>query len=492
MKRKALKNICSLLVLQIITLICGFIIPKLIIINYGSNTNGLISSISKFLTYITLLEFGIGPVIKSLLYKPIANNTKDEIINILYASTKFFRKISLFFIIYVVLLSIFMPLIINEFDTLYTLSLVIIMSLSIFFEYYFGITYKLFLDADQKTYVVSMIQSISLILNLIVVIFLIKLKCSIQIIKLITALIYIIRPIIYNIYVKLKYKIDFSKADKNYVIRKKFDGIYQHIAYVVHNNNDIVILTLFSSLNNISIYYIYLIVINSIKSILQSITSGIEAILGDMIVKNIDINSKFRKYEIVYYTILTIFFIASYTLISPFVYVYTSKIKDINYVIPLLGYLIVITEFIWAIRLPYSSIVHAKGDFKEVKIPAIIEIIVNILLSILLVFKYNLIGVVIGTLIAMLIRTSHFIYYASKYILKRNIMYSIKNIFFMVLESILVINILNNSLNIEIINYYIWIIEAIKVILISVLIVIPINIFIYKKEVHNGFNFSNN
>ena len=52
---KTRKNIITSLLLRIITIICGFIIPKIIISNYGSNVNGLVSSISQFLGYIVLL-----------------------------------------------------------------------------------------------------------------------------------------------------------------------------------------------------------------------------------------------------------------------------------------------------------------------------------------------------------------------------------------------------------------------------------------------------
>lgn len=54
----AIKNIYTSLMSQIITIICGFIVPKLIIENFGSSVNGLVNSITQFLAYITLLESG--------------------------------------------------------------------------------------------------------------------------------------------------------------------------------------------------------------------------------------------------------------------------------------------------------------------------------------------------------------------------------------------------------------------------------------------------
>ena len=53
--KKALYNIITNLILQFFVIIYGFIVPKMIISNYGSNVNGLISSITHFLAYISLL-----------------------------------------------------------------------------------------------------------------------------------------------------------------------------------------------------------------------------------------------------------------------------------------------------------------------------------------------------------------------------------------------------------------------------------------------------
>lgn len=50
---------------QIVVLICGFVLPRLILVYYGSNTNGLVSSITQFLNLISFLELGVGVVVQS-------------------------------------------------------------------------------------------------------------------------------------------------------------------------------------------------------------------------------------------------------------------------------------------------------------------------------------------------------------------------------------------------------------------------------------------
>ena len=149
--KKAIINILSTITLQLVTIICGFIVPRLIIDKFGSNVNGLINSITQFLAYITLLESGFGPVVKSVLYKPIAKKDKTTIQEILKTSEKFFRKIAYIFLAYIFALCILLPLVVsNEFDTIFTTSLVAIIAISTFAEYYFGMTYKLYLQAEQK------------------------------------------------------------------------------------------------------------------------------------------------------------------------------------------------------------------------------------------------------------------------------------------------------------------------------------------------------
>lgn len=122
---------------------------------------------------------------------------------------------------------------------MYTLSLVLIISISTLAEYYFGMTYKLYLQAEQKTYITSIIQMVGYILNTLAIIVLVKCNASIQVVKLVSSIIFVLRPIVQNIYVRKKYNINLKDADKDYQLKQKWDGLAQHIAAVIHNNTDI-------------------------------------------------------------------------------------------------------------------------------------------------------------------------------------------------------------------------------------------------------------
>lgn len=483
--KRAIYNIITNLAMQVAAIVYGFVIPKIIIDYFGSDVNGLVSSITQFLAYITLLESGFGPVVKAAFYKPIANKDNNVIASIIKTSEKFFRRIALIFVLYIIILCVVFPLIAKaDFDAIFTISLVAIIAISTFAEYYFGMAYRLFLQAKQKTYIVSIIQAVTYILSVVAVVILALLGCNILVIKLVSGLIFVIRPLAQNIYVKRKYNIKFDGASSNYPIKQKWDGLAQHIAAVIHGNTDVTVLTIFTTLAEVSVYSVYYLVIAGVKRIVQSFNNGLDASFGDMIAKKEDDNlrKKFSAYELLYMIIATIVFTTTIVMITPFVEVYTKGVTDADYIRPLFGCLLAVSEFIWAIRLPYSSIALAAGHFKETRKGAWIEAIVNIVLSVILVFHFGLIGVAIGTIVAMLIRTVEFVYHANKYILKRSVWSSVGKIAVSVITTAVVVFVMS-FVNFESLDSFgAWIIRALVVFIIVSTTSFLFYFALYRKE----------
>lgn len=228
-----------------------------------------------------------------------------------------------------------------------------------------------------------------------------------------------------------------------------------------------------------------MLVIRGIKSIIQAFTGGVDASFGDMIAKGEQkqLNKSFKTYELFYYTITTIAYTCTIILIVPFIAVYTFGITDTNYIRPLFAILLVLAEFVWAIRLPYSSITLAAGHFKETQKGAWVEAISNIVISLILVWKYGIVGVAIGTLVAMLIRTVEFVYHTNKYILERKQSESTIR-FGIIAIQLIVVALLSKLLpTYEFTNYLIWIKYACMVLILTLIVVLPINLIVYKKDV---------
>jgi len=489
--KRALKNIFASIIQNLVVILCGFIVPKLIITHYGSNVNGLINSITQFLAYISLLDTGIGAVVKSKLYKPIANNDKHEIENILGAISKFYKVLAGIFLVYIIGLCFVYPMLVNkEFDNLFTISLLVIISFSTMAEYLFGLTYSIFLQADQKTYINVYFRIITIILNTIGTVALVLIGTNILLVKMLSSIFFVLRPLTLKLFVNKKYNFNIKNADKDYKLENKWDGLAQHIASVVHGNTDIAVLTIFSNLIEVSVYSIYAMVISGVKNFVEALIGGIDATFGDMIAKNEKqaLNDSFRLYETLYITIVTIVFSCTLILIVPFVKIYTSGITDADYIRPTFSFFIVIAEFMHVLRLPYINLTYAAGHFKQTMIGAWFEAISNIVISIILVFKFGIIGVAIGTLFAMSIRTIEFNYHSSKYILNRNVVNSFLKPFLSIIEIIIMFIIFNSISIIKIDSYITWIIYALIIFITSVIFVILINFIFYKNDMIKAKN----
>ncbi|MDD4776404.1 MAG: hypothetical protein PHG75_07825, partial [Syntrophomonas sp.] len=89
---KALNNLVANLVLQLVTAVCGFILPALFIGHYGSEVNGMIGSLKQFIAYLSLVEGGVGAASVVALYSPLARQDGAAINGILSATRVFYRK----------------------------------------------------------------------------------------------------------------------------------------------------------------------------------------------------------------------------------------------------------------------------------------------------------------------------------------------------------------------------------------------------------------
>ena len=84
--KKLAWNTISGLLLQATTVICGFVLPRAILNRFGSDVNGLLNSIAQFLQMIAFLELGVGAVIQSALYRPLADRDSAKISQVLFHS----------------------------------------------------------------------------------------------------------------------------------------------------------------------------------------------------------------------------------------------------------------------------------------------------------------------------------------------------------------------------------------------------------------------
>lgn len=418
MKNKVtLLNMISGVVLQFFPLVSGFILPKIILTCFGSEVNGLVSSLNQFLSYITLVEGGITGVIVANLYKPIVEQDNNKISSILVTADRFYKKIGALFIAYSVILSIIYPLHFKtEFTFSYVCSLTLILSLTLLIQYMYSLTLRTLLNADKKGYVVNFTQTLIVIFNVLFALISVFIYPSIHVLKLISGSLFLLQPLIFNRYVKKNYKIDWKVEPDNSLIKSRWNGFAINLAAFIHNSTDVTVLTFLANLKTVSIYSVYSLVSSGIKQMINACLSGIAHTVGQAYAKKNwkELNQKLDIYE--YIVLILVFFLFTVTalLITPFVQLYTKDIVDTDYNQPLFGFLLVLAEALYLIKLPHLNLAYSANKFKEITVPAYIEAMLNIMISVALVKWIGLIGVTIGTIVGMTYRMVFHVYYTSK------------------------------------------------------------------------------
>lgn len=486
--KKAMYNTISALTYEVVAVICGLILPRLILSRFGSSYNGITSSITQFLQVVILLRAGVGGVTRAALYKPLADKNYHEISAIIRATEIFMRKVAAIFAVALVVFASVYPFLVNdEFEWLFAFSLVLIIGISTFVQNYFGITYQMLLQADQCQHVYSVFQIITTVLNTCIAAVLIKAGFSIHIVKLGSALVFSLNPILINIYCKRKYRIDKTVKPNQTAIKQRWDAFSQTVSFFVHNNTDVIVLTCFTNTKEVSVYTVYNYVISNLQNILYNFVNGFGAAFGNMFAKNEKqlMHKNLKIFELIVFGLTSILYSVAGVLIVPFALLYTKGINDVDYSRPIFALLVTIAGSISCFRLPYQTIVEAVGHFKQTRNGAMIEAGLNIVLSVILVIKFGMIGVAIGTLVATIFRTFQYAIYLSKNILTRSIFIFIGHIAINAIIAVLAYFVSCFMFDMNVTTWFEWIILAIKVTLVTVAASAVLHFVFYHKDIKN-------
>lgn len=492
MNKKLLKlNLITTIILQLVIAVSGLIIPRIIIGHFGSEVNGLISSITQFLNYIQLLEGGIYGVITAALYKALADNDNEKISGIMKAVNIFFRKIALIYIIYSLVIALVFPIIAGgSFSFNYIFSLILIIAVGTFIQYFFSLPYRILIAANRRGYIVSIAHIVFLLFNIFFTLIVAEFYPDIHILKTMSTIAFLVQPLIFGVYVKRNFKIDKSCKPDNFALEQRWSGFGQNLAFFVHKNTDVVILTFFRGLKTVSVYSVYSSIINAVRGLISSVSSSIGPTFGNILVtKNLkDTNEFFDDFELLTSFLSFLSFTCAIVLIVPFVSVYTSNVTDISYVEPVFATLFCLAEAIYVFRAPYITAAYSAGHFKQTAKYAYAEAGINIIISLLLVHFLGLIGVAIGTLVSMTYRMIMHVYYINKNILYRPIAKFVKSFLVFGLSGTLSSLIINFLIKITVTNYLSWFVFALITGSITLSIFSLATFIFYKRELSQIFN----
>ena len=483
-KKREIKNIIYLSISQLITISISIILPRLYLVNYGSEVNGLLNSTNQFLIYLSLFEAGIGTVTLQALYGPIANKETGLINGILSATNQYYRKTGLLYLIGLLLLSIIYPIMADTNLNYFEISLIVFFSgFANVILFFFQGKYNLLLQAEGKNYIISNLNTIINILIAIAKIILILNGFNAVDIIIASFFIRLLQSIYVVYYIKKNYLwIDLSVAPRTELLSQKNYSLIHQFAGMVFQNTDILLLTFFCDLKIVSVYSIYKMVVSHIESVLSILTNSINFAMGQLFQVNKNrFSTAIDTFEIFYSACSFALFSVALTLYTPFIELYTAGIHDKDYLDPFLPVLFVTISLLTIMRTPMLYTINYAGHFKLTTPQSIIETIINLVVSIIGVQFWGIYGVLLGTIIALFYRTNDIIIYANTKILKRS---PVKT-YFIYAVNICMMLILQYFFNVFTINIFSWtsfIFAGLCCTAISLIAMLLINIVIFREN----------
>lgn len=406
--KKVFLNILADTIPYILIGIVGIIKVTVLIKYLGDTGNGYYQFINQVITYVFLAQCGFTDAVIYKLYKPFAEDNKDDINAIYSGSRKTFKKIG--YIILLIIIATTLGLyFFASFENGYKLPSLLsffIISVSYLIPFFWKKqAYQAVVSANQEKYLytfpTNIIKLVCDILTIIAVLIfknLVAIAVTILIVKIIEEI--IIEKLIEKKYPWLK-EIERKDTSSNKMIK---DLAWYQVGYLVTNNTDSILLMAFLGPISVSIYSSYNYILRFLNEIIARINNGAIYSFGNVFAKKED-NKAYLLYKEYLSGFIIIAFAFSLTfLIGIRAFVLNAWIKDNLYNLSYLSVcLFTSTLFFTTIYFPLYSMINSNGLFKDNKNHVLISAVINVGLSLIFIKYFGLNGILSATVLAFIV-----------------------------------------------------------------------------------------
>lgn len=290
--KKSILNAEINLLFYFLSLFFAFFSRKIFLDCLGAEFIGLTGTLTNILGYLNLAELGISGSIGYLLYKPLQQNNKTEITEILSVFGYFYNWIGGVILFAGLLISVFFPIFFA--GATFGLGIVYFSFYSILGSALVGyfINYRqIILSADQKNYLVAVyFHSAGLVKTALQIALAYYLK-NLYIWVTIEFLFGIISCIILNWKINKEYPWLKTNKSQGKFLQKKYPNILTYTRQIfIHKIKDFIIyksdelfIFLFVSLKMVAFYGNYTIITTKIGSLFSSVLGSMEASIGNLV-----------------------------------------------------------------------------------------------------------------------------------------------------------------------------------------------------------------
>jgi O-antigen/teichoic acid export membrane protein len=407
----SIRNSTVAVLLQFVSLLVGFFSRKIFLDYLGTEVLGLNSTASSLLGFLNIAELGIGAAISVTLYKPIFQEDRKSIKEIVALQGWLYRKIAWFIIIGSAVLMCFFPRIFAkmELPMWYAYATYAVLLFSSLLGYF--VNYKqILLSADQKEYKIQFSFRFISIFKLVAQALAVKFLAhpyiwwlALEVLFAITAS-FFLNKVIYKDYPYLKGSVsDVAELRHKYpdVVTKVKQLFFHKIGGFVLTQTSPIIIYAYASLTLVALYGNYLIITNNLNYLLGAMFAGLGGSVGNMIAEGNRplILKVFKELFSSRFLAVMVSSICIWFLADPFISVWLGAEYLLDRTTLLL---IIILFFLGAMRSVVDTFINSYGLFQDIWSP-IAEAVLNLGFSIGLGYFYGLHGILLGVMISQLL-----------------------------------------------------------------------------------------
>lgn len=384
--KNTLKNMIASLSYEIMLILFGLVAPKLIIDTYGSEVNGLSSTIHQILQILNLLQAGAVGASIFQMFKPVADKDYNKISIVLDASRKYFWKIGSVFLLLMFIVAPIMSMSTkSDISVWEKIIAFIILGLNGAFYFFFTSWFDILFSSHQKRFVLSIAAILDKLVYyglLFTVIFMKLHFCWMYVVAMIGTITKVVY--LYVIYRK-EYKPKLVKVEKGtrFKIANKGYLLCNQIATQSVDSLPTVLITAMHGLKFASVYAVYNLVQITIKMVVRTIQLSVSEVFGNLVVSEDKdkVKSVYNLLEFVFFLAATVLCSCAMFLFMPFISLY-SKGFDISYIYPALAVVIVSYDLFYCMYMPCYTLTNVFGYYKDTYLVAVIGAVISASLAV--------------------------------------------------------------------------------------------------------------
>lgn len=392
---------------QLVVTILNFV-NRTIFINYlGAEYLGLSGLFSNILSMLSLAELGIGVAISFSLYKPLKENDLRKTKALMNFYKFAYRIIGFIILICGLALIPFLDYLIKDKPDIPHFTLIYVLFLANTVVSYFFTYKRSLLSADQKEYLNSINNTIFSIVQCIgqfLVLFLTRNYLLYLVVVILCTLGSNIRIsfLCDRLYPYLKdNQENLSKEEKKSLLKYVMAQMSHKVGGIVVNGTDNVLTTslVTSGLRVVGLYSNYLLIINTIKSIITMFFTSLTASVGNLNAENDEKKSK-EVFDRIFFVNMCLYGITTsciFNLANDFIclwigedYLFSGNVLVV----------IIVNYYITGMRQTCQTYNTTLGLFWNDRFKPWIEATINLIASIALIHCWGFMGVLLGTLIS--------------------------------------------------------------------------------------------